>query len=333
MQGIRIIGTGMCIPEMVVSNEDYTKFVDTSDEWITTRTGIKTRHISDGSPAFLMSVESSKRALADAGIEAKDIDLILHTSVTPDYVTPSMSCILQGKIGALNAMCIDINCACAAFVYALDMARRYLATGDVKNVLIVSTEILSKITDYEDRSTCVLFGDGSAACVVTAGEGLFSSYLGADGTGSHTIFARNFPIENAFTEPKSLQDFDGLRDWKEHKLFMDGREVYKFATHAMAEAVEKAAEKAGITLDEIDHVAAHQANYRILDTAAARLGMPIEKFYLNVNKYGNTSSASIPICLHEMDEKGLLKSGDRVCVVGFGAGLIYGAAIFEWNKK
>ena len=163
MQGIRIIGTGMCIPEMVVSNEDYTKFVDTSDEWITTRTGIKTRHISDGSPAFLMSVESAKRALADAGIEAKDIDLILHTSVTPDYVTPSMSCILQGKIGALNAMCIDINCACAAFVYALDMARRYLATGDVKNVLIVSTEILSKITDYEDRSTCVLFGDGAGA--------------------------------------------------------------------------------------------------------------------------------------------------------------------------
>lgn len=332
MQGIKIIGTGMCVPELVVSNEDYTKFVDTSDEWITTRTGIKTRHISDGSPAYLMSIQSAQQAIAAAGIEAKDIDLILHTSVTPDYVTPSMSCIVQGKIGAVNAMCIDLNCACAAFAYALDMARRYLATGDVRHVLIISTEILSKITDYEDRSTCVLFGDGSAACVITAGEGLFSSYLGADGTGSHSIFARNFPIENAFIEAKALRDYDGLQEWKEHKMYMDGREVYKFATHAMAEAVEKAAAKAGISINEIDHVAAHQANYRILDTAASRLGMPIEKFYMNVDKYGNTSSASIPICLHEMEQKGILKKGDKVCVVGFGAGLIYGAAIFEWNK-
>ena len=332
MQGISIKGTGMCIPEMIATNEDYAKFVETSDEWITTRTGIKTRHISDGSPAYLMSVKSAQQAIQNAGITAADIDLILHTSVTPDYVSPSMSCIVQGKIGAVNAACIDLNCACAAFVYALDMARRYLATGDVKHVLIVASELLSKITDYEDRSTCVLFGDGSAACVVTAGDGMFSSYLGADGTGAHSIFARNFPVDNVFSETKNLADFDGFGEWKEKKLYMDGREVYKFATHAMASAIEKAAQKAGISVDEIDHVAAHQANIRIIETAANRLGIPMEKFYTNIEKYGNTSSASIPICLHEMEEKKIMKKGDKICIVGFGAGLIYGAAIFEWDK-
>lgn len=330
MQGVSIIGTGMCLPEKVVSNEDYTKIVETSDEWITTRTGIKTRRISDGSPEYLMSVRSAEQAIEKAGIKPEEIGLILHTSVTPDYVTPSMSCIVQGKIGAVNAACIDINCACAAFAYALDMARRYLAAGDIQYVLIVSTELLSKITNYEDRSTCVLFGDGSAACVVKAADGLFSSCLGADGTGANHIFARNFPIDNVFSETQNLADYDGFGDWKEHKLYMGGREVYKFATHKMPEAVEKAAAKAGISVDEIDHVVAHQANIRIIETAAARLGLPMEKFYTNIDKYGNTSSASIPICLHEMEEQGLLKRGEKVCVVGFGAGLIYGAAIFEW---
>lgn len=330
MQGVSIIGTGVCIPEKVASNEDYMKIVETSDEWITTRTGIKTRHISDGSPAYLMSVKSAEQAIADAGLTAADIDLIIHTSVTPDYVSPSMSCVVQGLIGAVNAACIDINCACAAFVYALDMARRYLAMDDMKHILIVGTELLSKITDYEDRSTCVLFGDGSAACVVTAGDGLFSSYLGADGKGAHSIFARNFPIENAFIASKRLEDFDGFGEWKEHKLYMDGREVYKFATHAMPEAICKAAERAGITLEEIDHIVAHQANIRILETAASRLGLPFDKFYVNIDRYGNTSSASIPICLHEMKQKDLFHKGDKVCVVGFGAGLIYGAAIFKW---
>ena len=332
MQGISILGTGMCVPKTIASNEDYARFVETSDEWITTRTGIKTRHISDGTPAYLMSVESANQAIRNAGIAPEEIDLILHTSVTPDYVSPSMSCVVQGKIGAKNAACIDINCACAAFVYALDMARRYLAAGDMKHILIVATELLSKITDYEDRSTCVLFGDGSAACVVTAGEGLFSSYLGADGTGAHSIFARSFPVDNVFSETKRLADYDGFGEWKEQKLYMEGREVYKFATHAMAEAIQKAADKAGISVGEIDRVAAHQANIRILETAASRLKLPMEKFYTNIAEYGNTSSASIPICLHEMQEKRLLKKGDKVCVVGFGAGLIYGAAIFEWDR-
>ena len=322
----------MCLPATVASNDDYTKFVDTSDEWIRTRTGMRERHIRDGSPEYLLSVESAKEAIADAGLTAEDIDLIIHTSVTPDYVTPSMSCIVQGLLGASNAACIDINCACAAFVYALDMARRYLITGDHKNVLIISTELLSKITDYEDRSTCVLFGDGSASCVVSASEGLFSSYLGADGTGAHTLFARSFPIDNVFSDVKSLRDFDGFVDWKERKIYMDGREVYKFATKAMAEAVQKAADKAGISVEEIDHIAAHQANIRILETAASKLNLPLDKFYTNLEHYGNTSSASVPICLNEMNRKGILKKGDKVCVVGFGAGLIYGAAIFEWNK-
>lgn len=313
---------------MIVSNDDFTRIVETSDEWIKTRTGISNRHLSNGEPLWTLSVDAAQKALKAAGIGAEEIDLIIHTSITSDYISPSMACLVQGKIGAVNATGFDLNCACAGYVYALDMARRYLCTGDFKKILIISSEMLSKVTNYEDRSTCVLFGDGAAATVVSAADGLFASYLKSDGTGAKHIFARTIPAENPFaTRQLAVDDF---AENKPGVLYMNGREVYKFATRAMPEAVEEAAKKAGIAVEDIDIIVPHQANIRIVETAASRLGQPMEKFFINVEKYGNTSSASIPIALSELNESGRLKRGDKVCIVGFGAGLTYGAAVFEW---
>ena len=330
MSGIKIESTGMSLPEMVVTNEDFTRIVDTSDEWIKTRTGISTRHLSNGEPLWHLSVDAAQKALAAAETNAEEIDLIIHTSITSDYISPSMACLVQGKIGAVNATGFDINCACAGYVYALDMARRYLCTGDFKKVLIISSEMLSKVTNYKDRSTCVLFGDGAAATVVTAADSMFASYLKSDGTGAKHIFARTPAAENPFADPSHSVPCDDFAENKAGVLYMNGKEVYKFATKAMAEAVEEAAKKAGIAVDDLDVIVPHQANIRIVETAASRLGQPMEKFFVNVEKYGNTSSASIPICLCELDRRGGLKRGDKVCIVGFGAGLTYGAAVFEW---
>ncbi len=320
----------MYVPPFIVSNDEFTKIVETSDEWITTRTGIRQRHFSDGILTWQMGVHAARDAVSDAGIDAADIDMIIFTSVTPDYFSPSASCLVQRELGAVRACCFDINCACAGFVHALDMAHRYLSTSDMKNVLIVSGESLSKITNFEDRSTCVLFGDAAAACVVQRCEGVYACHLGADGAGADKIFARALQTHNPFCNDVDAQSLDGWSGATGHGLHMDGREVYKFATRVMPEAVEKCAEMLGISVDDIDVFVPHQANIRIVETAAARLKVPMDKFFVNIDKYGNTSSASIPICLHEMSQSGRVKRGDKVAIVGFGAGLIYGAAIFEW---
>lgn len=332
MSSINIAGTGVYLPGFIVSNDDFAKIVETSDEWITTRTGIKNRRIAAGETTCEMGLNAAKNALADAGVSPLDIDLILFTSVTPDYYSPSASCVVQGLLGAENAVCIDLNCACAGFVYALDMARRYIVCGDVKTVLIISSESLSKLTDYSDRSTCVLFGDGAAACVVKGSDGMFAPCLKADGTGAKSIVARALkPAETPFSENKTEPvDFDGFREPKEHYLYMDGREVYKFATKVMPAAVSEACEKAGISPEELDLIIPHQANIRIIQTAAKNLGLPMDKFFVNVDSYGNTSSASVPIALHEALEAGRIKKGDKICLVGFGAGLVAGAVTFEW---
>lgn len=331
MLGISIKGTGMYLPSTIVTNDDFSKIVETSDEWITTRTGIKQRHISNGELTWQMGAKSAKQAIEKAGINPEDIDLIIHTSVTPDYTTPSMSCIIQDSIGAINAACIDVNCACSGFVYSLDMARRYISCGDFKTVLIVSSETLSRMTDYNDRSTCVLFGDGSASCVVVGNQDKkFASFLGSNGAGSSSLFARANPIQNPFNDFVDPQELDNFPDSNENYIYMNGREVYKFAVNAIPMAITKACEKINISPEDIDLIIPHQANVRIVETAANKLNLPLDKFYTNLEKYGNTSSASIPIALNEAVEKGLIKKGDKVCVVGFGAGLTYAAAIIEW---
>ncbi len=329
MIGIKLLGAGMYLPPKIVDNEDFTKIVDTSDEWITKRTGIKRRHLSEGEYTWSMGLKAAKNAIENAKINPLDIDMIIATTVSADFAFPSVSNIIQGKLEAKNAFGIDISCACAGFVYGLDMASRYIATNDdVKTVLIVSPENVTKTVDYSDRSTCVLFGDGAGAVVVTAGGEPLYSYLGTDGTGAELLYAHLYPASNGFTDSeKAKENQKAFPNETGRYMYMDGPEVYKFAIKAMPEAMEKACKKAGIKPSDLDLIIPHQANIRIIDTAIKNLGVDKEKVYVNIKETGNISAACIPVCLSQLIEQGKLKPGQKVGMVGFGAGLIYGAAV------
>lgn len=329
--GVKVKGVGKYLPEMIASNEDFAKIVDTSDEWITQRTGIKTRHITNGEPNYYLGAQAAKAAIEDAGISAEDIDLIITATCTPDFYTPSEACLIQRELGVSGCMAIDINCACTGFDYGFDMAKRYLQTeDDVKTVLLVATEELSKFVDYSDRSSCILFGDGSAAFILEKQDNtLYASYLGADGSGAKFLSARALKSENVFRT--KTEDFDmAMPETKAHFFSQDGKEVYKFATKALPEAVSKACEKAGISPDELDAIVPHQANVRIIETAAKNLGVSMDKMVVYIDRYGNTSSASIPIAFCDAVAEGRIKRGDKVCLVGFGGGLTFAAVIFEY---
>lgn len=326
--GIQILGTGSFIPERVVENEEFTKYVETSDEWIVKHSGISRRRIHDGAN-FEMAVEAAKNALDNAGLSPLDLDLILCTTVTSDYYTPSLACVVQGKIGASNALAFDINAACAGFVFGMDLAHLYLRNG-MQRVMVISSEKLSQITDYTDRSTCVLFGDGAGAVIFGNSDKPFASTFGTDGTGAFTLFARHKENEVPFVDTRSTQSCDGFSESKPGMLYMDGHKVYKFAVTAMPKAVREACEKYGISPDELDWMIPHQANIRIIQTANSALKFPMEKTICNIAERANSSSACIPIALDEAIRDGRIKRGQKLCVVGFGAGLVYGGAIFEY---
>ncbi|MCD4835411.1 ketoacyl-ACP synthase III [Phocea massiliensis] len=330
MQGIHISAMGCYLPAQVVKNQDFERLVETSDEWIVSHTGVRERRVSSGEPTWWMGVLAARDALERGKIDAASIDLILFTTVTPEYYTPALACIAQAHLGAHNAFALDLNCACSGFVAALDMARRYLYTGGVDRVLIISAERLSAITDYTDRSTCVLFGDGASACVVERGEGLYSSHLSADGMGASSLYAAHGePAENPFADPALAPEMPEI--FQGEKLHMNGREVYRFATKTMAQEVRAACFQAGIEVEEIDLVIPHQANVRIVETAMKLLGLPMERAYLNLEQLGNTSSASIPLAMDEALQKGAIQPGMLVCAVGFGAGLTSGAVLLRWE--
>lgn len=330
MNSIKILGTGMYVPDFVATNEDYTKIIETSDEWITTRTGMKQRHISKDEPTWLLGAKAAKMALSNSGLRPTDIDMIVVSSVTPDYFTPSMASIIQGYLEIGEAMAFDINVACTAFTFGLDMARRYLATGDVENVLFISAESLTQLTNYQDRTTCVLFGDAAGACVVTKAEGIYGNFQSADASGVSQIYARIPRKELPFFDSTDSTENDFFVEDKsfDNLMYMNGREVYKFATKAMPRAIELACEKAGIAPDDLDMIFPHQANLRIIETAVKNLQIDPEKVFVNIEKYGNTSSATASIALHEAIEQCKIKRGDKICAVGFGAGLTYGANVF-----
>lgn len=330
MTGITITGTGRYLPERIVENEEFSAFIETSDEWIRSHTGIQRRRIALDEPTWYMGAEAAKQALQSAAMDAKQIDMIITTCVTSDYAFPSVACLVQKEIGAENAFCMDIAAACAGFAYALDMARRYLLTEDVENVLIVSAESLSQYTDYTDRGSCVLFADGAGACVLTRGEGRFSAFLGSDGNGAGALYAKYARKENPFLQGAPLRNLDPFPIEKTEYTVMEGHEVYRFATRAMPHAVRKACDKMGISPSEIDLFIPHQANIRIIQTAVKNLKIPMDNVYVNIQDYANTSSATIPICLDECIRGGRLQRGQMVCLVGFGAGLVYGAAVFEY---
>ncbi len=323
-----IIGTGSFLPEKVLTNFDLEKIVDTNDEWIRTRSGIEERRIADENTATSdLATKAAQAALENAGKAPEEIDLILVATVTPDMSFPSTACIVQKNIGAVHAAAVDIEAACTGFIYGIAMAESFVKTGLFKNILVIGAETLSKICDYTDRNTCVLFGDGAGAAVISEVDGDFgilSSYLGADGMGAHLLTlpagGSRIPVSG-----KSIEE-------RLHYIKMDGTEVYKFAIKIMGEAAEKALEKIGMTKVDIDFLIPHQANIRIIESATRRLKISPEKVYVNLNKYGNMSAASVAVALDEANRKNLLKEGDTIVLVGFGGGLTWGSIVMKWKN-
>lgn len=327
LRGAGIAGTGHAVPADVLTNFDLEKMVDTSDEWIVERTGIRERRISRNVEVTSdLAAEAARRALEDAKVEASDVDLIVVATVTPDMPFPSCACVVQAKIGASCAAAFDLGAGCTGFVYALSVASELVAAGRYSNVLVIGAETLSKITNWRDRNTCVLFGDGAGAVLVRPvdpGTGIIAYVLGADGTRGDVL---TLPAGGS-ARPASHETVDsGL-----HYIHMQGNLVYRFAVRIMVEATQRVLDKAGLTEEDIHYVIPHQANQRLIDLAAERLGAP-EKVYSNVARFGNTSAASIPIALDEVSRAGKLKTGDRVLLVAFGAGLTWGSAILRWCK-
>lgn len=325
--GVRIVGLGAYVPEKVLTNHDLEKMVDTSDEWIIERTGIRERRIASENEATSdLAYKASLMAIQKAGIKKEDIDMIIVATATPDMLFPATACLLQAKLGLKGIPCFDLEAACPGFIYALEVARGILNSDfEMKYILVVGAETLSRIVDFTDRNTCVLFGDGAGACILTKDDtdkGLIATYLGGDGSLGDLLY---LPAGGAKT-PASLETVQN----RLHYVKMKGREVFKHAVLMMQESVVKVLKKANLTPNDVDWLVPHQANWRIIDATRERLGMPWEKVYVNIEKYGNTSAASIPIALWEMEEKGLLRDGQIVLTVAFGAGFTWGANIIKW---
>jgi 3-oxoacyl-[acyl-carrier-protein] synthase III len=306
-----IIGIGKYVPEKVLTNHDLEKMMDTSDEWIRTRTGIEERRIADDSmDTSDLGFEAAKKAIENAGISPEEIDLILVATVTPDQPFPTVACMLQERLGAKKAAAMDISAACSGFMYGVATAKQFIESGAYKYVLIVGVEKLSKILNWKDRNTAVLFGDGAGAAVmgpVSEGRGVLAFELGADGTGGKHLYQDEYVI-------------------------MNGREVFKFAVRQMGESCMNVLEKAGLTKEDVDFLIPHQANIRIMESARLRLDLPEEKMSKTIHKYGNTSAASIPISLVEEVEAGKIKEDDIVVMVGFGGGLTWGSIVMRWGR-
>lgn len=325
MKKVGIIGVGEYLPKRVLVNADLEKMVDTSDEWITTRTGIKERRLaSEQEAASDLAVKAAKEALEDARLKAQNLDLIIVATITPDMQFPATACILQNALSAKNAVCFDISAACAGFVYAIVTAQQFIARGTYKNALVVGTEVLSSITDWQDRNTCVLFGDGAGAAVLSEVKsgGILSTYLGTDGSMSDLLMLPGGGSRNPTTH-KTI-------DKRLHYIKMQGNELFKLAVKIMAEAAQVALKQAGLDCSDVDLVIPHQANVRIIAAVAKRIGLPLNKIYLNIEKYGNMSSASTATALCEAVRKGRIKKGDIVLLDAFGAGLVWGACVIKW---
>ncbi|MCP3742181.1 beta-ketoacyl-ACP synthase III [Rossellomorea sp. BNER] len=307
-----IIGIGRYVPEHVVTNHDLEKRMDTSDEWIRTRTGIEERRIAKDLDTSDLAYEAALKSIEDAKIKPEEIDLILVATVTPDKPFPSVATMLQDRLGANRAAAMDVSAACAGFMYGMVTAKQFIECGAYKHILVIGVEKLSKITDWEDRNTAVLFGDGAGAVImgpVSDGKGIIAFELGADGSGGKHLYQEQGKY-----------------------LYMNGREVFKFAVRQMGESAVNVIEKAGLVKEDVDFLIPHQANIRIMESSRQRLELPEEKMSKTVHKYGNTSAASIPISLVEELEAGKIKDGDTIVMVGFGGGLTWGAIVLKWGR-
>ena len=323
---VEIVATGRYLPERVVTNKELERMVDTTDEWIRERTGIRERRIAAQEQTCAeMGAEAARIAMCRAQVQPGEIDLIVVSTATPDRLLPSTACDLQALLGASNAAAFDISAACSGFIYALSVAEGYLAAGRGEIALVISTEKMSGITDWTDRSTCVLFGDGAGAAVLrraTNGRGVISQFMRSDGTLAELLWRPaggvKVPLDHQLLEERM------------HLVKMAGREVFKAAVRSMAEAADQALIRAGLTGEDIDLFVPHQANIRIIEATARYAGIPMEKVFVNVDRYGNMSSATVPIALDEAQEQGRLKPGDNVLLVAFGAGFTWGSAVLRW---
>lgn len=321
MKEVKILSFGGYVPERIVTNDDLMNVVETSDEWISRVTGIRERRISEGDNTSDLATKAARIALERANLKPEDIDLIIVATTSPDNFTPASACIVQGNLGAVNAFCFDVNAACSGFLFALNTASQFIKTGQCKTALVIGAEVLSKIVDWTDRNTCVLFGDGAGAVVITDSEtpGILSMQCGSDGSKGSVLTCPAAPLTNMLIKDETTKCY----------IAMNGKEVFKFAVKVIPDSIEKILKDTNLTLEDIKYIVPHQANIRIIEFAAKKLGLDMDKFYVNLDRFGNTSSASIPIALNEMYEKGLLLKGDKIIAVGFGGGLTWGAALIE----
>ena len=328
-RAVWMAGTGSYLPERILDNHEMERMVDTSDEWIQTRTGIRERHIAAEDEATSdMAAEAARRALQQAGIDASDVQLIIVATVTPDMPFPSTACFVQKAIGAANAFCFDMEAACAGFLFATKVAKRFIASGTIDTALVIGAEKLSCVTDWEDRATCVLFGDGAGAAVLQAKDGvrgIMSGFMGSDGGLTDLLKIPGGGSRN----PASRETLEN----RMHYMKMNGREVFKHAVRCMCDAGQTVLDRCGLTVDEIDCVIPHQANMRIIRAIANRFGHHcMKKFYVNLDRVGNMSAASVPVALDEASREGVIKNGDIVLFIVFGGGFTWGAGLMEWNN-
>ncbi len=319
------------VPEKIINNEDFYSFVDTSDEWIKTRTGISSRHISTGENTSDLGTKVSLMLLEKSGVAPEDIDLIILATITPDYLTPSTACLVQRNIGALNAMAFDISAACSGFVFALSLAEKLMLSPVYKNAIIIGAEALTKVVDWKDRRTCILFGDGAGGVLLQKNEGfcILAEDIHCEGNKYQAVTSCHMPI-------KPTPFNEGLEAWESYStpadtafIKMDGRALLDFTAREIPTSINNVLERAKVSMDEVKFIVPHQANGRIVDSIAKRMGIDVSKFYVNIDRFGNTSSASIPIALNEMHEKGLITQGDILLLTGFGGGLTWGSILIR----
>ncbi len=317
----RIIGTGSALPALLVSNRELEKIVDTTDEWIRSRTGIESRHIAVEETTTSMAIEAAKKALQDAKASPEELDLIIVGTISPDHYFPSTACEIQSALGAVNATAFDISAACAGFLFGLGIVDAYMKAGTVRTALVVGAETLSKMMDWNDRSTCVLFGDGAGAAVVRSDEsGIMSMVQGSDGARGNALTCEGRRVNNPYKKNDTSLDYTK----------MNGQEVYKFAVKTVPKSIEEALLKANVKADDVKYFLLHQANLRIIEAVAKRLGQSIEKFPTNLQECGNISAGSVPVLLDHVNREGMLQKGDTIVLAGFGAGLTWGATVLIW---
>lgn len=321
-----ICGTGACVPARVMDNHELAQFVDTSDEWIRERTGVVRRHIAENETTVSMATEAGRQALEEAGIHPEEIDLIILATASPDQIFPCTACSVQEALGAINASGFDLNAACSGFLFAYNTAQAYISAGMYQTILVIGAEIFSRLIDWKDRNTCILFGDGAGAVLLRARYGItYQPVAHSDGSRGRVLTCNGSMKVHPYVEDIQKQE--------SQYIHMNGREVFQFAVRRVPQVIEEVLSKNKLAKEEVDWFVLHQANSRIVDAVSRRLKTDISKFPMNLQEYGNTSSASIPVLLNELNRKGVFHKGDKIVLAGFGAGLSWGASILEWGGE